>query len=116
MPANEILYFQFVNIVLQSYKTRVFESAKYPEEILTVRANDLDINDNKTGYGAIRYSLSGGSAALFDIDPISGVIKIAPNATLDREKQPVLRFIVVASDTPQGGSEQRKSNAVVSIS
>ncbi|KDR10809.1 Cadherin-23 [Zootermopsis nevadensis] len=99
----------------ESYKTRVFESAKYPEKILTVKANDLDINDNKTGYGTIRYSLNGGSAALFDVDPVSGVVKIAPNVTLDREKQPLLRFNVVASDTPQGGSEQRKSIAVVLV-
>jgi hypothetical protein len=100
--------------LLQSYKTRVFESAKYPEAVLTVRANDLDIDDNKTGYGAVRYSLSGESAALFSIDPVSGVIQIAPGVMLDREKQPAVRFTVVASDTPQGGTEQRKSNAVVS--
>lgn len=92
----------------------MFESAKYPEAILTVRANDLDLDDNKTGYGAVRYTLSGESAALFVIDPVSGVIQIAPGVTLDREKQPVVRLIAVASDTPQGGSEQRKSSAVVS--
>lgn len=100
--------------MLQSYKTRVFESARYPEAILTVRANDLDTNDNKTGYGALRYSLSGENAALFVVDPLSGMIQIAPNVTLDREKQPLLKFTVVASDTPQGGNEQRKSNAAVS--
>ncbi|PNF39070.1 hypothetical protein B7P43_G04343 [Cryptotermes secundus] len=99
----------------ENYKTRVFESAKYPESILTVRANDLDMDDNKTGYGAVRYTLSGESAALFVIDPVSGVIQIAPGVTLDREKQPVVRFTAVASDTPQGGSEQRKSSAVVSV-
>jgi len=42
------------------------------------------------------------------------MIQIAPNVTLDREKQPLLKFTVVASDTPQGGNEQRKSNAAVS--
>jgi hypothetical protein len=102
------------NFLLQSYKARVFESAKYPESVLTVRATDLDRNDNKTGYGAVRYFLNGESAALFVIDPVSGMIQVAPGVTLDREKQPVLRFTVVASDTPQGGSEQRKSSAVVS--
>jgi hypothetical protein len=99
---------------LQSYKTRVYESAKYPEAILTVKANDLDIDDNKTGYGAVRYSLSRESAAMFVIDPVSGVIQIAAHVTLDREKQPVVRFTVVAADTPQGGSEQRKTSAAVS--
>jgi hypothetical protein len=79
-----------------------------------VRASDLDIDDNRTGYGAVRYSLSGESAALFVVDPVSGAIKIAPHATLDREKQPVVRFTAVATDTPQGGSEQRKSYAMVS--
>jgi hypothetical protein len=100
--------------LLQSYKARVFESAKYPESILTVRATDLDRNNNKTGYGTVRYFLNGESAALFVIDPVSGTIQVAPGVTLDREKQSVLRFTVVASDTPQGGSEQRKSSAVVS--
>ncbi|PSN50227.1 hypothetical protein C0J52_07794 [Blattella germanica] len=99
----------------ESYKTQVLESAKHPQAILTVKARDLDINDNTTGYGAIRYSLSGESSNLFVIDPISGIIVVAPNVSLDREKQSLLRFTVVAADTPQGGNEQRKTSAIVMI-
>ena len=93
----------------------MLESAKHPEAILTVKASDLDINNNDTGYGAVRYSLSGESANQFIIDPVSGVIAVAPNVSLDRERQSLLRFNVVAADTPQGGNEQRKSTAIVSL-
>lgn len=34
---------------------------------------------------------------------------------MDRERQSVLRFYVVASDMPQGGAEQRSSRALVTI-
>lgn len=37
------------------------------------------------------------------------------NTTLDRERQSVLRFYVVASDMPQGGAEQRSTRALVTI-
>ncbi|KAJ9576330.1 hypothetical protein L9F63_006830, partial [Diploptera punctata] len=99
----------------ENYKTQVLESAKHPEAILTVKASDLDINNNETGYGTIRYSLSGESASLFVIDPISGIIAVAPNVSLDRERQSLLRFNVMAADTPQGGNEQRKASADVLI-
>lgn len=41
--------------------------------------------------------------------------QIATNTTLDREKQSVLRFYVVASDIPQGGAEQRSTRALVTV-
>jgi hypothetical protein len=40
-----------------------------PDTILTVKANDLDTDDNRTGRGAVRYPSSGESAAVFVIDP-----------------------------------------------
>lgn len=42
-------------------------------------------------------------------------LQIATNTTLDREKQSVLRFYVVASDMPQGGAEQRSTRALVTV-
>ncbi|KAJ9597158.1 hypothetical protein L9F63_026951, partial [Diploptera punctata] len=85
------------------------------ERVPVAYVDDLDINNNETGYGTIRYSLSGESASLFVIDPISGIIAVAPNVSLDRERQSLLRFNVMAADTPQGGNEQRKASADVSI-
>lgn len=41
--------------------------------------------------------------------------QIAANTTLDRERQSVLRFYVVASDMPQGGAEQRSTRALVTV-
>lgn len=43
------------------------------------------------------------------------VPQIAANTTLDRERQSVLRFYVVASDMPQGGAEQRSSRVLVTV-
>lgn len=43
------------------------------------------------------------------------ILQIATNTTLDREKQSVLRFYVVASDMPQGGAEQRSTRALVTV-
>lgn len=43
------------------------------------------------------------------------MLQIATNTTLDREKQSVLRFYVVASDMPQGGAEQRSTRALVTV-
>ncbi|XP_068081067.1 cadherin-87A [Anabrus simplex] len=97
------------------YRTRIMESVQHPNPILTVRASDRDSNNNETGFGIINYSLTGENAQLFTIDPETGVITVKPNVTLDRERQSSLRFIVVATDTPQGGSNQRKGSATVMV-
>lgn len=46
---------------------------------------------------------------------MQSLLQIAPNTTLDRERQSVLRFYVVASDMPQGGAKQRTSKALVTV-
>jgi hypothetical protein len=85
-----------------------------PDTILTVRVNDLDTCNNKKGYWAVRYPLSGESAALFVIDPVSGSYSDCCTVALDREMQPGVGFTATASDTPQSsGSEQRKLYAMV---
>ncbi|XP_066594844.1 cadherin-87A [Prorops nasuta] len=103
----------------KDYKISVMESSKPSKIVLNVRANDMDSltteQEMKRGYGDVRYSLTGENANLFEIDPINGNIQIATNTTLDRERQSVLRFFVVASDMPQGGAEQRSTRALVTV-
>lgn len=101
------------------YRATVIETAKYPEKVLTVYAKDSDavLNDldEKLGYHKIAYSLSGSDAGLFTIDSASGLIQVAPNQTLDREKQSVLRFSVIAEDAPNRPTETRRSTSDVII-
>ncbi|XP_059061390.1 cadherin-23 [Achroia grisella] len=101
------------------YKVSVLESVKHPEQVVTVKATDADAvlteNDKHKGYADIRYTLKGENSDLFSIDNVTGVIKIAPNKTLDRERQSVLRLIVEAADTPNGGADRLKSETTVLI-
>lgn len=43
-------------------------------------------------------------------------LQVSGNGTIDREKQPFLRFIAVAADIPQGGPNQKKASVPVSLS
>lgn len=38
---------------------------------------------------------------------------MAPNVSLDREKQPSYTFTVIAADQPQGSEEQQRSSVLV---
>jgi hypothetical protein len=40
---------------------------------------------------------------------------VAPNVSLDREKQPSYTFTVIAADQPQGSEEQKRSSALVTF-
>ncbi len=40
-------------------------------------------------------------------------MRVAPNVSLDREKQPSYTFTVIAADQPQGSEEQKRSSALV---
>lgn len=103
----------------KDYKISVLESEKPAKVVLNVKAMDMDSSNTeqevKRGYGEVRYSLTGENANMFEVEPITGNIQIATNTTLDREKQSVLRFYVVASDMPQGGAEQRSTRALVTV-
>ncbi|XP_076162482.1 cadherin 74A [Ptiloglossa arizonensis] len=103
----------------KDYKISVLESEKPLKIVLNVKATDMDSSNTeqevKRGYGEVRYSLTGENANMFEVEPITGNIQIATNTTLDREKQSVLRFYVVASDIPQGGAEQRSTRALVTV-
>ncbi|XP_016921882.1 cadherin-23 isoform X3 [Apis cerana] len=103
----------------KDYKISVLESEKPSKIVLNVKATDMDSSNTeqevRRGYGEVRYSLIGENANMFEVEPITGNIQIATNTTLDREKQSVLRFYVVASDMPQGGAEQRSTRALVTV-
>ncbi|KAJ1528348.1 hypothetical protein ONE63_006768 [Megalurothrips usitatus] len=99
-----------------SYHTSVLESTRYPAHILAVSATDGDAPGSARGFGEVRYSLSGENARSFVVDPLSGSIQVAPNATLDREKQVQMKLLVVAADTPGGGgATQRRSQVPVTV-
>ncbi|XP_041976287.1 cadherin-23 [Aricia agestis] len=101
------------------FKVSVLESIQYPERILTVQAKDADAVlsdlDKKIGYADVRYALRGDNAELFVIDNVTGVIQVAPNKTLDRERQSVLRLEVEAYDTPNGGADRLKATTTVLV-
>ncbi|XP_050342547.1 cadherin-23 [Nymphalis io] len=101
------------------YKVSVLESIKHPDQIITVKAIDNDAvlteEDKASGYADVRYTLRGDNAELLTINNITGVIMVAPNKTLDRERQSVLRLEVEAFDTPKGGGDRLKSVATLLI-
>lgn len=72
----------------QLYKVSVLESVKYPEQILTVKANDADAvlteEDKIKGFSDVRYTLRGDNADLFIIDNITGVIQVFTTLNLNK--------------------------------
>lgn len=84
------------------YRAALMENTKYPEIVLTVHAKDTDLEltpqDRDIGYSRVKYSLSGSNAVHFIINEETGLIQIAPNVTIDREKVAEMRFTVVAED------------------
>ncbi|XP_049865838.1 cadherin-23 [Pectinophora gossypiella] len=101
------------------YKISVLESVVYPEQVLTAKATDADgvltEEDKLKGYSDIRYTLRGDNSDLFIIDNITGVIQVAPNKTLDRERQSVLRLEIEAIDTPKSAADRLKTTATILI-
>lgn len=101
------------------YKATVMETAKYPTNIIMVKAHDADAilteHDKDIGFNSILYSLSGPGADLFTINSTTGLIQIAQNQTLDREKQAVIRLLVTAEDAPGKPTETRKSSSELII-
>lgn len=61
----------------------------------------------------VRYHLGGENANLFSVDPVSGEIKVSGNGVIDREKTPLLKLTLFASDTPEGGPHQKISSVPV---
>lgn len=101
------------------YRTAIVENTKYPTTVLTVHATDLDAErtqqDRDIGYSRIKYSLSGSNAVNFIINEETGLIQIAPNQIVDREKTPEMRFNVVAEDSIGKPMETRRNTAEVIV-
>lgn len=104
----------------KAYAATVIEGTTYPTKVITVRATDEDIVltelDKRIGFNAVSYSLSGQFAELFVIDNRTGLIQIAPNRTLDRERQSTIRLTVTAEDSPGRPSERRRTTAELAVS
>ncbi|XP_055628070.1 protocadherin-like wing polarity protein stan [Toxorhynchites rutilus septentrionalis] len=101
------------------YRTTVMESDRYPHKIITVKAKDDDAlltdKDKQLGYNSVRYSLEGSHANLFTIDNKTGEISIAKGQVLDREKQSVLKIVVIAKDSPGKTTDARRGYAEVVV-
>lgn len=101
------------------YRAVIVENSKYPDKVLTVRATDMDAEltpqDRTIGYSKVSYSLSGSNAVNFIIDNDSGLIQVAPDHIVDREKIAEMRFTVVAEDAAGKQTETRRSSADVIV-
>ncbi len=96
------------------YTAEVAESALPTTLVLTVRATDRDTGK----FGKVIYSLDGEGSDAFTIHPEDGHIQVRAGSggrsNLDRERQPQYRLRVVATDTPDGGPDQKSTAVVVS--
>lgn len=103
----------------RAYKAVIVENSEYPENVLTVHAKDGDAEwtqqDQEIGFKRIRYSLSGSNAVNFQIDENSGLIQIAPNQTIDREKAAEMKFTVIAEDALGKPTETRRTATEVTV-
>lgn len=101
----------------KSYKAMIVENSKYPENVINVHAKDNDLEltqqDRDFGFKRIRYSLSGSYAVNFIINEDTGLIQIAPNQTIDREKAAEMKFTVIAEDAVGKPTETRRTTADV---
>lgn len=101
------------------FRAVIVENSQYPEKVLTVRARDLDAEltplDREIGYNRISYSLSGSNANSFIIDNKTGVIQIAHDQIIDREKVSELKIFVTAEDSVGKPSETRRTTVEVII-
>lgn len=101
------------------YRAALKENIKYPEIVLNVHARDADLEltqqDRDFGYNRVKYSLSGSNAVHFIINEDTGLIQIAPNVTIDREKTAEMRFTVMAEDAIGKSTEIRRSTCEVIV-
>jgi len=97
----------------EEYSVTIPEDTKWPQVVLTVTAADKDSG----AFGSIQFSLSGDGSHMFDIDPVSGSIRVREDVTLDRELRSVYVLQVTATDNasanPDGKGIVRKSTSVV---
>lgn len=101
------------------YRAAIVENRKYPTNVLTVHANDADAErtdiDRDIGYSKVKYSLSGSNAGNFIINEETGLIQIAPNKEVDREKIHEMNIVVVAEDSIGKPTETRRTLAEIVV-
>lgn len=101
------------------YRAVIVENSKYPDKVLTVRAKDMDAelnaHDRLIGYSKVIYSLSGSNAVNFIVDNETGIIQVAPDHIIDREKIAELKFTVIGEDAAGKPTETRRSAADVIV-
>lgn len=97
------------------YQVKLIENKMYPEKLITVKATDKDaiLNDQDKiiGYSEIIYSLHGENAHLFYINNKTGEITVAPNQTVDRELNPIIKLKIRANDSPKFPTESKHATA-----
>lgn len=92
--------------VQSTYSAELIENNYVGAEVLIVRATDRDDGVN----GQLTYSVKGDTAAWFDVEPATGIVKAG--VSFDRESNGSLRFYVEARD---GGEPPRSASALVSV-
>ena len=99
----------------QEYRASILESSLPAKEVISVRASDRDTGKN----GEIRYSIKGEGSDAFTIHPTEGIIQVkatpSGRSNIDRERQSEYRLQVVASDTPDGGPDQKSTPVAVYV-
>ncbi|XP_077999586.1 cadherin-23-like [Glandiceps talaboti] len=83
--------------------THIAETAREGEELTQVSASDKDADINQH----VTYRIESGGQDKFTINPNTGLIKIAPGQTLDREEKDTYTLVVIATDRgnpPQSGA------------
>ena len=89
----------------ESYTAIVSESAEVGTEIITITAKDRD--SGNYGTPGIRYKLAGTGADLFNVDPVSGSITVAPCSGLDSpclDFEETKAYFLTLSATDDGGT------------
>ncbi len=98
------------------YSTSILESSLPASLVMSVKAMDRDQGKN----GDIIYSIKGQGSDAFMIHPTEGHIQVKATpgtgrSKLDRERQAEYRLQIVASDTPDGGPEQKATTVIVYV-
>ena len=90
------------------------DSGKFGQILYFVSGDGADIFVIEGSKKEIYFHFSSNSTKMLT-DPSTGVVRVAPNVSLDREKQPSYTFTVIAADQPQGSEEQKRSSALVTV-
>ncbi|XP_067670802.1 cadherin-87A-like [Haliotis asinina] len=94
-----------------TYQVNIAENATGGTSLLQVFARDIDKGD----YGNVRFELPK-DVTRFTIDPISGVMSMAPGAQLDREVEAIIATRVNLYDSPNDESVRRRYSVPVYVS